>query len=155
MFLQAEIKYFDIANQDVSEIQSVLSPLFWQFGSSGGREQHAALLQEARHSILHRAAHLHYRLSVPFTQWPFRLCLLVDERIDFNKKERIAQEFFDTPLCCLDPHFSRKIHFPILESHPPPLSTLTSVCLASPRLCFGFEFWWVVSAGPPKQHFLV
>eukprot|EP00972_Heterocapsa_arctica_P108192 15933214-Heterocapsa_arctica.AAC.1 len=93
--------------------KSSLSALFWQFGPPGNIE-HGSLLREARQAVLHKAAHLWYRLDMPLSGYPYKLCGTVDARLSRAQQLAIAREFYETPLCCLEPRFSRKVrdHYP-------------------------------------------
>ncbi len=74
-----------------------------------GHEEGGGLIKDLRWLIVHKAAHLWYRLIVPLSGFPFRLCGLVDERLSGLERRKIAEEFFETPECCLDPDFSLKV----------------------------------------------
>ena len=70
---------------------------------------HETVRMELRHWILSRAAHVWYRLQVPMSSFPWRLCALTDARLSYQEKLTVARELYQMPLCCLDPGFSRKV----------------------------------------------
>lgn len=49
------------------------------------------------------------RLVLPFEQWPWKLALVFDTRLSLVERETIAEDWFNTPRCCLDPGLSRKV----------------------------------------------
>jgi hypothetical protein len=70
---------------------------------------HRQLALQLRRSLLTCAAWIFLRHQLRFRGWPWRLALLVDERLNAEERERIATEFLSTPVCCLDVHFGRKL----------------------------------------------
>lgn len=134
--IEAEVGMCALARGDVREVSSPVSPIFWQFAPSDDSDAHVQLLRECRHNILHRSAHLHFRVTLPLLQWPYKLATLVDERLGWGERERIAQELMDTPLCCLDPQFTRKVHhFPRLPDPSPDPSRCNVVRLVISSVC--------------------
>ena len=87
--------------------QGPLAAFFYHFDSEHG-DNHAALLREVRHAVLHQAAHLWFRLVVPMTGYPFRLCRLVDVRLTTADQEAVATDVFSAARCCFDPDFTLK-----------------------------------------------
>jgi len=67
------------------------------------------LQEQARVCLLIVISQLWRRLVWPFTQWPMRLARLVDPDTSEEERQRIADEFFAIPLCCLDFFFSQKL----------------------------------------------
>jgi hypothetical protein len=111
-FTQAGRSYYKMVAALVS--QGPLSPLFWHFGHEGHAD-HAGLLRAARGAILQKAAHLWFRLEVPLVDFPFKLCAVVDARLTTAEQQAVLSEFYQTPLCCLDAHFSRKAALLLLQ----------------------------------------
>lgn len=105
-FSVASVSYHDMATEAV--MQGPMKALFWHFAPPGHHE-HAKLLQEVRACLLHQAAHLWFRLLVPSTKYPFRLCRLVDDRFTMAEQLACAEEVYSTPTCCLDPDFTLKV----------------------------------------------
>jgi len=105
-FSNAGRSFYQMVAMPVSE--GPLAALFWHWGPPG-HAAHSDLLEEVRGLILHRAAHMWYRLDLPLRDFPYKLCRMIDARLQRHEQLEVAKEFFSTPLCCLDPGFSRKV----------------------------------------------
>ena len=107
------LNYFEVACCKYYKMASVpiaggsLQALVWHFAPQG--QPRLALVTEVRKMILHQASHLCWRLVVPFSSFPFKLLGMVDSRFSEEERFAVAKEFFDTPMCDLDPDFSEKL----------------------------------------------
>lgn len=59
---------------------------------------------------------LWHRLFVPYSQWPWRLVALEDNRLDDDERGMISRSFFHANTCCLDKGFSQPLQG-VLETH--------------------------------------
>ena len=50
------------------------------------------------------------RHAVLFASWPWKLASLSDNRLTRVQRARIARDAMNTPLCCADPYFLRRIY---------------------------------------------
>ena len=50
-----------------------------------------------------------------FSNWPWRLHIIVDVERDMAIRRAVAQDFLDTPMCCLDEFFSHRLRSQVKE----------------------------------------
>jgi hypothetical protein len=70
---------------------------------------HSTLILKTWRVLLPGLAQLWFRLKFMFTQFPFRLLLLIDDNTSSTDKDRIALELLTAPQCCLDSGFSAQL----------------------------------------------
>ncbi len=78
------------------------SPDAWQ-------RHHTTQALEVRRVVLVAASWVHERHVRRLQTWPWRLASLPDTRLPLDERQAVAKEFWDTPRCCLDGGFSRRL----------------------------------------------
>ena len=88
--------------------------LLWRAAGDSSLDQwcqaHPECARALRRAALVAAAGVYRRHVVPLRQYPWRLVRLADDRIPFEERLREAQEFIDTPRCCIPPGMARGVH---------------------------------------------
>lgn len=73
-----------------------------------GDQRVERLIAEWHRLLVCMICQLHWRFSIRFRTWPYKLSLLVDARVSEEAKRQVATDLMHEPECCLDPGFGWK-----------------------------------------------
>eukprot|EP00973_Karenia_brevis_P021704 2984483-Karenia_brevis.AAC.1 len=75
----------------------------------------SAWVQEANTCVNIIIGNLWRRFYFVFSSWPWRLHIIVDDQRDMASRRAVAQDFLNTPMCCLDEFFSHRLRSQVKE----------------------------------------